>query len=141
MGRSCLRVSIILAFLSLFLFFGELVETDKDCWAEDHDHAMTPVSAPTEEMPNYNAVHVSNYFTFIFRLILLACIIDIFREFLTLLIICRILRAKALKKMVAILKINYFVQFFGIVMIHVFRLRHSGRVCSGDFLAHEDFEN
>ncbi len=81
---------------------------------------------PTEDSPNYNAVHVSYYFSLTMHIFVIAFIIDLFREFLTLIVLLRIIRAKCIKRCIAILNFNILVHLFGIVLMHVFRLRHSG---------------
>jgi len=35
----------------------------------------------------------------------------------------------------------HIVQFVAFIMVHVYRLRHTGRVCAGDYLSESDEQN
>ena len=42
---------------------------------------------------------------------------------------------------ICLLSLNVFVQFSAMIMNHVYRLRHVGKVCSGDYLTSEEKAN
>ena len=65
-----------------------------------------------------------------------ATLIDAVREFLAALFYK--FEFNWLKFPIGILTLNYFVQFAAMIINHVYRLDHGGKVCSGDYITKEE---
>ena len=102
------------------------------------DSSTIPVSQEDKALLS-KATDVSHRFEVLIKLYGYTCAIKAFNLCLQVLnhIVLRNKPIKLLLTISSILDMNYLVQFSAMIINHVYRLRHSGKVCSGDFLSEE----
>ena len=124
-GGVC-KFGTYIAFTILFFYYGYKVETVNTvtCYADDSN---TPVPQGTAK-----STDVSKDFNTLIMLYAYTSLIDTIREIFE--VAYYKTRTAAFLKIRNILSLCHIVQFAALVMSHVYRLRHAGKVCSGDYL-------
>jgi hypothetical protein len=119
---------ISLIFVYLFWYWAQKVEKNNECYVISGSNV--PVAAGTAD--SYN---VNQKFQVMFNLYAWATILDAVREFLAALFFK--FQLLFLVVPICLLNLNGFVQFAAMIINHVYRLDHGGKVCSGDYLTSE----
>eukprot|EP00350_Pseudokeronopsis_sp_OXSARD2_P014015 CAMPEP_0170542904 /NCGR_PEP_ID=MMETSP0211-20121228/2192_1 /TAXON_ID=311385 /ORGANISM="Pseudokeronopsis sp., Strain OXSARD2" /LENGTH=194 /DNA_ID=CAMNT_0010846125 /DNA_START=9 /DNA_END=593 /DNA_ORIENTATION=- len=118
-----------LLFLILFWYYAKSVEVDSLCYASKTSDVLV---VPTAS----GAVEVNSNFTTLLNLYAWSTILDVTRELLAAFFYKCNLAILGLP--ICILGLNIFVQFAAMIVNHVYRLNHVGKVCAGDYLSKED---
>ena len=116
-------------FIWLFWYYANDVEHGMTCWAVDGSNV--PVKADTPD-----AHEVNGRFQTLLDLYAWCTILDAVRELLAAIYFKT--SANFLLLPICLLKLNGFVQFAAMIMNHVYRLDHGGKVCSADYIPKEE---
>jgi uncharacterized membrane protein YbhN (UPF0104 family) len=119
-----------------FFHYTYKVEVGESCWADGSSNK--PVPAPTETAPNGHAVNVADNFKIVLELSTWTILVSIVQELLRMLNFK--LEAPFLNTVIQTLGLAWIVQFVAFIMMHVYRLRHTGKVCAGDYLTEEEWQ-
>ena len=118
-----------LLFLILFWWYAKGVEYGDTCYASKDSDLL--VLSTTN-----GAVEVNSNFQTLLNLYSWSTILDVSRELLAAFFYkCKL---NILGLPICILGLNIFVQLAAMIINHVYRLNHVGKVCSGDYLTKEE---
>ena len=133
-GSSLCGLLFIGGLSGVFGYYLYNVEQNTQCYADGSSN--TPLSS---SQTNSDSVNVSENFQIIIALHFWTFIITIVQEILR--SINFKLESDLIRSIVSAMGLAHIVQLVAFIMLHVYRLRHAGRVCAGDFLSESDKQN
>ena len=109
----------------LYFCYMQLVEDDVICYA--NTSSLYSVTSKTS-----GAINVSDDFDLVFTIFFAILCVDVLREILSTCYYA--FKWEKLEVSIMILQSNYVAWIVAIVLLHYYRLRHVGRVCSGSYV-------
>lgn len=116
----------------MFFYFYFAIEEETQCLATDESNAPLDSTVTTMNTDGVESsyTNVSYYFNIVIIALIGSGCIDLFYEIINIIAVNNA-KLKALKR---VLRFKDIISLLIIVLMHLVRLSHAGKVCSGDYL-------